>query len=541
MAKFTDEEVRLLQEFVSDPLGNIFVVFPHKMPGMIGAAYARYSRARGGFREILFREFIKDGQLDPQHADALIRRVLIQYGDDSVQDNESAWLSLEGISNLATKAVEWQRLAGYIEQSSRYVYYDQRDERGRFRYLRPPEIMASRHAERFEKVMDFVFETYCRLIEPMQKYFERRKPLEVAEYEIRHGCDKIRFAQCADDAERKDFERTWRADIRAKTCDTVRILLPVATLTNVGIHANGHTFEHMLRHLYSSDLSELQQLAEKAHAALNTVIPRYVERAHRSEYRVETRRAMQALADIFLSDVSPKPSAAVAVTDGSYEWVRQLAAMLYPHSEHSLVQLTGFIRRDLSPEEQRRIYDTYIGNRRTRRDRPDRALEFGYPWLVDLVIDFGIYRDLQRHRMLTQQRQRITTRLGFCAVPEEITEAGLENDVLGCADRSDALYEAVRDELGPEVAQYCALFGHNIRCYFAFNDREAQHLLELRTQPQGHRSYRHICREICRQMCAVDPWRVERLLQFVDLNDYDWPRADSEARQRAKEAKLDTP
>ncbi|MBI3305139.1 FAD-dependent thymidylate synthase [Candidatus Parcubacteria bacterium] len=541
MANFTNEEVRLLSEFVSDPRGNVFAVFPHKMPGMIGAAYARYSRARGGLRETLLKEFIRAGVLDARHADELIQRILIVYGDDSVQELESAWLSLEGISNLATKVVEDRRLGGYIEQSSRYVFYDQRDEQGRFRYLREPTIMASPYGARYEAVMDAVFGTYCWLIEPMQEYFRRRKPLEAAEYEIRADRGKMRYADCRDDQERNDFKTTWRFDIRAKACDTIRILLPASTLTNVGMHANGRTFEHMLRHLYSSDLLEMQQLAVQAHAALNTVIPRYVERARRSEYLVETRRAMQVLADALLDRVTPEPAAAVTVTEGSYEWTRQLAAMLYPYSEHSLEQLTQFTRWDISPEQQWRIYDTYIGNRRTRRDRPGRALEFGYPWFVDLVIDFGIYRDLHRHRMLTQQRQRITTRLGFCEIPEAIVEAGFRSDVEACAEQSAELYEAVRVDLGSEVAQYCALFGHNIRCCFAFNDREAQHLLELRTGPQGHQGYRRICQEIYRQMRVVDPvgpLRVERFMKFVDLNDYDWPRADSEARQRAKEAKL---
>ncbi len=543
MAKFTDEEVRLLREFVSDPLGNVFAVFPRKMSGMIGAVFARYSRARGGFRETLLREFIKEGVLDPKRADALIQRIIIQFGDDSVQEEESAWLSCEGVSNIATKAIEDRRLGAYIEQSSRYVFYDERDGEGKFRYLREPTIMASSYAARYEAVMDAVFGTYCRLIEPMQAYFQGRKPLEAAEYEIRAGRGKMRYADCCDDRERKDFQLTWRFDIRSKACDTIRILLPASTLTNVGVHANGRTFEHMLRHLYSSDLPEMQQLAAQAHAALNTVIPRYVERARRSEYLVETSHAMQALADEFLDRATPEPAAAVTVTEGLYEWTRQLAAMLYPYSDHSFEQLTQFIRRELSPEQQWRIYDTYIGKRRTRRDRPGRALEFGYPWLVEMVLDFGIYRDLHRHRMLTQQRQRITTRLGFCEIPEEIVEAGFRSDVEACAEQSAELYEAVCADLGPEVAQYCALFGHNIRCYFAFNDREAQHLLELRTQPQGHRSYRRVCQEIYRQMRVVDPVgprRIERMLQFVDPNDYDWPRADSEARQRAKEAKLES-
>lgn len=538
MPKFTEEEVELLKGFVSDPIGNVFVVFPQRMPGMIGAAFARYSRARGGFRETLLREFIKAGVLDSRHADELIQRVLIAYGDDSVQQLESAWLSLEGVSNIATKAVEDRRLGAYIEQSSRYVLYDERDAKGRFRYLREPAIMASPFlASRYEETMDFVFNTYCRLIEPMQGYFRLRKPLESAEYGIRADRGKMRYIDCRDDAERNDFERTWRLDIRSKTCDTIRILLPAATLTNVGMHSNGHVFEHMLRRLYASNLAELQVLAAQAHQALNTVIPRYVQRAKREPYLTVTAHRMQKLADELLMGISPCEASAVDLLPSGYSRAHQLALMLFPYAQHPMRQLADIVSR-LSPEARRRIEDTYLGERKSRRDRPGRALEYGQRWNIELVIDFGIFRDLHRHRMLTQERQLFTTRLGFSAVPEEIVEAGYANDVLTCAKRVAELYEAVRTGLGPEIAQYPVLFGFNARCFFGMSDREAQHLLELRTSPQGHRSYRRVCQQIARTMEAAAPGWTNRVFGFIDWKDYDWPRVDSEARQRVKEANL---
>lgn len=541
MAKFTPKEVELLRRFVSDPEGNVFVVLPNAMPGMVGAAFARYSRARGGFRETLLREFIKEGQLDPLHADKLIDRILAGFGDDSVQEFESAHLGLEEISNLATKAIEDRRLGAYIEQSSRYVFYDQRDEAGRFRYLREPTIMASRHARAYEENMDFVFNPYCWLIEPMQEYFRRRKPLLAAEYAIRQDHGKIHYADCADDSERKAFEVTYRADIRAKTCDTIRVLLPAATLTNLGMHANGRTFELMLKRLFSSELPEFKELAEKAHRALNHVVPRYVQRAEQGlAYLVETRRNMQALADqvLFGYQVNPSPEVEVFEPQRRSATVLEYAAMLYSYSEFSLAQLAEIVRK-LPPSVTGRIAKTYIGNRTSRRDRPGRALEFGYKWNIDMVIDFGIFRDLHRHRMCTQERQSLTTRLGFVDVPEEIVEAGHADVVRQCVDRSAELYEAIRGDLGREIAQYAVLFGFKIRSFIGINDRAAGHLLELRTGPQGHKSYRLVCQEIARRMCQMGPWWTGQVLQFVDYGQYDWPRADSEARQRQKEAKLD--
>ncbi len=537
-SSFSAEEQELLAKFVSDPTRDVFAVFPSALPGMIGSAYARYSRAKGGFLKTLLKEFIEEGKVDAKHADELIQRILIQYGDDSVQELESAWLSLENVSNIATKVIEDRRLGAYIEQSSRYVFYDEKNAAGQYRYLREPSIMQSAHAQMFLDTMDFVFATYCRLIEPMQEYFRQRKPLETAEYQIRDDRGKMHYAECSDDRERKDFERTWKFDLRAKTCDTLRILLPVATQTNVGMHANGRTFEHMLRHLYSSDLLELQQIAKQAQEALNTVIRRYVQRAQRSEYLVATRQAMEKLAQELLGSVPVQDSPRVDVITEGFTDDGQLAAMLYPFAQHSYRQLRELVSR-LSPDQRRIIRSTYIGERKTRRDRPGRALEFGYPWLVDLKIDLGIYRDLHRHRMMTQQRQDFTVELGFSDIPDEINEAGYAADIQACVDKVTELYHAIKKDLGSAIAQYVVLFGFNTRCMFGFNDREAQHLLELRTQPQGHRSYRLVCQEIARKMRDAAPERVESLLQFVDDGDYDWPRADSEAKQRLKEARLD--
>ena len=539
MPEFTEEEVELLKEFVSDPTGDVFVVFPQRMPGMIGAAFARYSRAGGGFRETLLREFIRAGALDQKRADELIQRILIAYGDASVQELESAWLGLEGISNIATKAVEDRRLGAYIEQSSRYVLYDKRDQEGRFRYLREPAIMAAPFlASRYVETMDFVFETYRRLIEPMQEYFKQRKPLAAAEYAIRDGQGRIRLSDCRYEAECKDFERTWRSDIHSKTCDTLRILLPASTLTNVGMHANGRTFEHMLRRLYASNVAELQVLAAKAHRALSSVIPRYVQRAKRESYLTVTHERMRELAVKFLERIAPWEATAIDILPPGYSRAHQIALMLFPYTEHSMRQLADIVSK-LPPEALRNIEDTYFGKRKNRIDRPGRALEYGARWNVELVIDLGIYRDLHRHRMLTQERQLFTVRLGFSEIPEEIVEAGYADDIHTCIERVVQLYEDVRTALGPEIAQYPVLFGFNVRCFFGMNDREAQHLLELRTGPQGHKSYRRVCQEIARKMesHAETDW-VKRAFEFIDWNDYDWPRAESEARQRAKEAKL---
>lgn len=541
MPKFTPEEIELLKRYVTDPTGDIFAIT--NMPGMVGAAYARYSRAKGGFREVLLKEFIKEGNIDPKHADELIARILIAYGDDSVGELEGTHLSFENISNLAAKEIEDRRIGGSpIEQSSRYVVYDQRDEHGNFRYLREKKIMASPHAKLYTETLNFIFQTYLELVPKMTAYFTRLKPLEEAEYDLRGTGEKIRFKDCRDDPEKQAFQKTHTFDIRTKTCDTLRCLLPAATLTNVGMFGNGRFYQHLLSSLYSSDLFEFQEIAKKAHAELTKLIPQYVKRAKRNEYVVTNEKNMQMLVDELLSSVQPealKDSIGVDLLENprNEDEFRDytIAQMLYAYASHPLRQLRNIVQK-LPETTKESIIKTYVGERKARRDRPGRAFEFGYPLTFDLVLDFGSYRDIQRHRMCTQMRQKLTPSLGF-PIPEDMVLAGYGEKIVECRDKSEKLYETLKKDF-PEEASYAVLFGFNIRFSMGMNDREAVHLLELRSTPQGHPTYRTLCKLMHEAIRKRSPWRAD-IMKFMDTNDYFWSRADSEARQRVKERTLE--
>jgi hypothetical protein len=210
--------------------------------------------------------------------------------------------------------------------------------------------------------------------------------------------------------------------------------------------------------------------------------------------------------------------------------------MLYPYCEVSLSKIFDKVKT-MSEEERYEILETYVGGRQHRRHRPDRALEAGYPLLFDIVMDFGSYRDLQRHRMFTQQRQLITPNIGF-SMPDDVMEAGVAGAVTEAREISESLYKKLRQDLGPMVGQYVVLFGHNIRFSIGANLRAMQHMIELRTVPQGHPNYRKVCQLMARAIMAKFPWTKE-ILKFTDFGDYTWARADSEARQRVKERKLD--
>lgn len=562
----TPADVEILSEYISDPQGDVFTV---KMPsGMAGATYARYSRAKGGWKTTFLKEFAKEGKLDVARADDLIARVLVSYGDDSVGELEGAHLSLENISNLGTKAVEDSRIgAAYIEQSSRYVVYDQRDTQGRFRYLQDPTknpIMESGHRDAFVKGMDRVFEIYCGIVRRLQEHLKKLKPLKEAEYTLHEGGKPVKLAELTKEEDVVAFKRTHTFDLRSKACDIARVLLPAATLTNVGLFCNGRAYQGLLTRLYSSEMPEFHALAGKAHEALNHVIKRYVERAKRDDYIVETSKRMQALTDEMFADIPVSDEDDVVLLDNGLEEIAKqaeaqiaqgnfdprklpamhqrefqtnvIAYMLYKFTEHPMRQIRDVVR--LLPDAKRQeIINTYVGDRKHRRNKSGRALEYGYDLFFDILGDFGIFRDLHRQRILTAERQRLTTRRGFVELHPQLSDIGAESQVKECTDISSELYEAIHKDLGRDVAQYPVLFGFNIRFAQGYNDRQAQYYWELRTGKQGHPSYRRICQKKHELLRKRAPWRAD-MMKFVDHNDYFWSRAESEARQRQKEAKL---
>jgi len=558
MPSFTPEERAKLDPYVTDTESDIFAV--KNLEGIVGAVYARYSRAATGFRETLLKEFVEEGQINSAKAQDLIERVLIAFGDDSVGELEGAHVSFENISILATKEIEDRRIGGSpIEKSTRYVLFDKPGPDGNFRYYRDPEVIASPHGQAYVNTMDLIFETYAKLVEPMQAYYKELKPIKAAEYDINGDGAKEKLADLSAETDIKSFKRTYAADIKTKACDTLRYLLPLATLANVGLFGNGRFFQNVLNHCYSSDLPEVRDIAGRTRTQLDKIIPRYVKRAKLQDYLAANRARMRELAAMLFAGEAPRTAEQVTLIDrGEDAMAARLADgradasaiaaalqaeeddllishMLYPYLNLPIRQIRDKVRV-MDEVTKRRISAAYVGDRSTRRDRPGRAFEAGYPYTFDLLTDFGTYKDLMRHRMTTQMRQKFTPLLGF-AMPPDLASAGFAAEAENCAARAAELYERLLPDF-PEQASYATLHGSLVRWIFGFNDREASHLVELRTTPQGHPSYRRVCQLIHRAIAARSPWRAQ-VMKFADHNDYFWSRADSEARQRAEERVLD--
>ena len=548
---FTPDEAAVLAPYftnVDEP------VFGLRLPQEVaGALFSRYSRSGKSLRRIFLDEFhggeglaegLLGGSADPdpaalKRARAFYDRVLVGYGDDSVAQLGGAHVAVERVSNVAAKILEEGRIgAAFLEKSTRYVRFDQKDEAGGYLYAKEEALMGSRHRDAYVALMERCFDTYARQIDPMIEHIKRLLPIESVEVRHPKTGETMTYADIAGDEETaKLARRAYQSTVRAHACDVMRSYLPGATLTNVGIYASGQAYEHLLNKLHSSDLLECRSLAVSIDGALETLIPSFVKRARRSDYLVASRAAGRETAGRLLGGADSVPaSCAVSVTlldwdRGAEE--RVLAALLFPFADRPLGEIRARVAA-LSSAERWTALDALAGQRRSRRDKPPRALEAA-DYTFDLCANFGIFRDLQRHRILSQERQAFTTAHGY-DTPPEIEEAGLKPAFDECMERAHDLHEAVSRE-HPLEAQYVVPFAFRVRWTMRMNLREAVHFCELRSMPQGHPDYRLVAQEMWRKIEGVHP-AFSAWARFLNRDTYRLGRLQSEMRTEYKRSLL---
>ena len=528
--EFTPDERARLAPYFTNLDRNIFALI--NLPETVkGALFARYSRSAKSLRRLFLDEFAEKVGSDasrPSHsgagtagierAERLYARVFSDYGDDSVAQLGGAHIACEYVSNVLTKILEWGRLMAYLEQSTRYVPYTDKID-NRWRYHVPREIGDGRVRDQYVATMDGAFETYARWIPPMQDYFSRRYPKSSG-----------------------DSDTVHRAAIRAKALDTLRGMLPAATQSNVGIFGTGQAFEALLLRMRANPLSEVRACADEILVELRKVIPAFLTRVDQperggrwSEYFAGIRRELDDVA-MDLAAVEPEPRDEVTLTDFDPQGeTKVVAAALYAFSDLPDDQLLDVVRR-LSPDERLSILRAYIGERTNRRHRPGRAFE-RTSYRFDVLTDYGAFRDLQRHRLLSIEWQPLTPRHGYVQ-PEAIVEAGALDDWNRVMQQSAVLHESMIDAGLNAAAPYAVAMAYRVRFYMDMNAREAMHVLELRTAPQGHPAYRRVCQQMHRLIAEQAGHRaLAEAMQFVDRSEVELERLSSE---RALERKRST-
>jgi thymidylate synthase ThyX len=521
---FSDEERDLLARFVSDPDGSVFALTG--LPEVVkGAMFARYSRYAGSLKRLFLDEFAADLDTDDPaaRAEQLYGRVFDQYGDDSVAQVGGAHVALEEVSNLLTKRIEWGRLAAYLEQSTRYIAYDTKPD-GRYRYHLDADVMAGPHAATYVRELDAIFDTYAELVPQVLAWVRERWPQDEA-----------------------TSDSVYRNATKAKALDLLRGLLPAATTSNVGMFASGQSYEGLLLRLHADELAESHDVAARLLRELRRVIPSFLTRVDRpdrggawSAYLARTRAETRALARELVDTAVVDPAAPVTLTDFAPRSpedaeVALVTAALYPHVTLPEAQLEAQVRT--WPAERRAdVLRAYVGERANRRHKPGRGFERVW-YRFDVLGDYGGFRDLQRHRMLTIEWQDLTTAHGY-ETPPELADAGVEGRWHEALERSAAL-EATLAVDHPAQAQYAVCFAYRVRYTMQFNARAAMQMLELRSTPQGHPQYRRIVQEMHRQIAEVAGHQVVAdAMVHVDHGASELERLEAErAAERRREAR----
>ncbi len=527
--EFTDAEQSVLRRYFTNLEGPVFALV--NLPEVVkGALFARYSRSSKSLRRLFLDEFAGDLDLSGDasidattgldRADELYQRIFYEYGDDSVAQLGGVHLACEQASNVLTKVLERGRLASYLEQSTRYLGYDKRLSNGHYRFYRDAQLLESRYGARYVGEMDRMFDTYGQLLRTLTDWLTRRFPKTP-----------------------EDTDFVYRQAVRAKALDAVRGLLPASALSNLGIYASGQAYEALLLRMRAHPLEEVRDYAELMYEELAKVIPSFLKRLNVAErggawtaYLADTHRATGELVDSW-STPHPRDEGDVVRLVG-YD----------PEGETRILEAIVFETSTLSDEQARAVVDgldgrarqdlfsAYVGERTNRRHRPGRAFE-RTDYRFELVTDYGAFRDLQRHRLLTVDWQPLTVDLGY-DVPEIVAEAGLREPYEESLSRSADLYHDLVEEF-PQGAQYAVALAFRIRYAIQMNAREAMHLIELRSSPQGHPNYRRVAHRMHELIAQVAGHRaLAGAMAFVDHADTDLERL--EAERRAERRRLES-
>ena len=537
--EWTDAEAEVLRRYFTNLDLPVFALV--NLPDIVkGALFARYSRSAKSLRRLFLDEFVGDLDVSGDQsidatvglvrAEQLYDRVFYEYGDDSVAQLGGVHLACEQTSNLLTKVLERGRLMAYMEQSTRYISYDSRLPNGRYRYYRDPDILSSALGARYVGGMDRMFDTYAGLVPVLQAWFAAQLPKPPG-----------------------DSDFAYRQSIKAKAFDALRGLLPAAATSNVGIYGTGQAYEALLLRMRAHPLPEARSYAEMMLTELRKVIPSFLRRVDApdrggawSDYLEKNQRAMQDLTDgLFghpggLADSlhrSDGPEVTLLEWDPEAE-TKVVASMLYPFSSLPETSILARVER-MSVEERLEVMRRYAGERANRRHRPGRALE-RVNYRFDVLSDYGAFRDLQRHRMLTIEWQSLTPGHGY-QLPPAVVAAGAADGFEASMARSAELYDVLLSRIGLPQASYAVALAFRVRYTMHLNAREAMHLIELRTTAQGHPEYRKVCQQMHRLIAEQAGHRaLATLMSFVDHHDYEMAGLERlESERRAEQRRVD--
>lgn len=476
---YSDDDKKILDYFFTNTDKPIFST-KNFHPEVWALMQARYSRSRLGLRESFLKLLKGDthnfenlkkeiektkGGLEAQHATEqaiqFMEKWVLGFGHSSVAEGAVIGLGLEGVSILATKVIEDNRLCSYIEKSTRYVSFDNST------IYMDEKLKKSEFSEEIKELLDLLFQTYLELHEPVLEYVKKIAPMKEGMTEV-----------------------AWTRACEARRFDAIRYLLPACTKTSLGWTVNARQLVHAIVKLLSHPMKEMNEIGEQVKAEATKVLPSLLRFADRNDFMVKTNKEMTKLADsIDVEEENQSPVTLVNAPANPDDTI--LAAIMYRFKQQSFAKVIAKIK-SMTTKEKEEIFDSFLKNM-GQFDYPMRELEHEQ-FTFEIVMDYGAFRDLQRHRICTQTNPLLTAELGY-DIPQDIANSGVADQYTTAMDKVKEVYEKVVEKY-PLEAQYLVPLGYRKRYLLTMNLRAIYHLVKLRTVPFAHESYRLIAYKV---------------------------------------------
>ena len=470
---YSKEDAEILSRNVTSLDKDIYAL-KNLPPEVVSVLFAYVSRSPASFRDNLLK-LLKSGDLLPkgsfteatdyftsaeEKAAKFHEKWVVGFGHNSVAEHACVPAAIENVSILASKVIEDARLAAFTEKSTRYQFFD------RSKYYKPRAIMSSKFGKEYEAVMNSLFDFYVKNTSKMLEFVKKEhpKPKEMS-------------------------DKFYESITKARACDTLRYALPASTLTNIGMTINARALEHLIVKMLSHPIKEMNGIALQLKEECGKVLPTLLKAAEKNDYISGTEQGMHSFAEPLALKPENKKEVELVFSDEEAE-AKLVASVLYRYSRHSFAQCLAQAKA-MGKAEKEKTLDEFTEN--IGSEQPLREFEHCY-FTFDILVDYGAFRDIQRHRMCTQTNQILTTDHGF-SIPKALKEAGLKGEFSGLMAGAKILFDSMRAEM-PFEAQYCVPLAFKKRVLFTWNLRELWHFIKLRSGKAGHESYRRIA-QLC--------------------------------------------
>jgi len=460
---------------------RIYALPNNLMPEVKAVTFAKCSRSADPFDKIA-------AELTEEKSAEFNEKWVVGFGHSSIAEHAVISLAVENVSNIATKVIEDSRLASFTEKSSRYQIFN------KDKLYMPENVMNPELKEIYLDAVNSLMDVYEEMTQPMMDFVKQKYPKPADQ-----------------------DEKLYNMVSKARACDNLRYLLPTATLTNLGMTINARELEHLIKKLLSHPLEEMQDIGKEMKEKAMESAPTLIKFAEKNNYIVETKKQLKKIADWELGREAGN-NQAVTIVDYDINAVNKLvAAILYPYSDLSHKEIQEKVLY-MSAEKKEKIIDEAL-KRRDKFDAPLRELEHVY-YTFDILLDYGAFRDVQRHRMCTQSNQPITVVHGY-DLPPEIREAGFEEKFKAVVEKSVEAYNKIYEKF-PDEAQYVVPMCFRKRVLITWNLRELHHFISLRSGKKGHASYRRIAQQCWRELNKIQPLLAKHIRVDMDEMNISW-------------------